>query len=46
MVRIANSRGGFQKALALTLKKEGGYVNDSLNKGGETYRGVHDAPGE
>lgn len=30
----------YQKALALVLKHEGGYANDPLDRGGETYRGV------
>ena len=29
-----------QKALAITLKHEGGYVNDPKDKGGETYCGI------
>lgn len=30
----------FPQALAATLKHEGGYVNDPLDRGGETYRGI------
>lgn len=30
----------FSKALAKVLRKEGGYVNDPDDKGGETYKGI------
>lgn len=30
----------FNIALAKVLKKEGGYVNDPIDKGGETYKGI------
>lgn len=30
----------FEAALAVVLKHEGGYVNDPVDRGGETYRGV------
>lgn len=30
----------YDKAIAFTLKWEGGYVNDPQDKGGETYRGI------
>lgn len=30
----------FDVALEKVLKKEGGYVNDPLDKGGETYKGI------
>lgn len=30
----------YAKALALVLKHEGGYANDPVDRGGETYRGV------
>lgn len=30
----------FDVALAKVLKKEGGYVNDPADKGGETYKGI------
>lgn len=30
----------FQKALNLVLQHEGGYANDPVDRGGETYRGV------
>lgn len=30
----------FNAALAITLKNEGGYVNDATDAGGETYKGI------
>lgn len=30
----------FDVAIKKVLKKEGGYVNDPLDKGGETYKGI------
>ena len=30
----------FTKALTKLLKNEGGYVNDPVDKGGETYKGI------
>ena len=30
----------FSKALAKVLRREGGYVNDPNDKGGETYKGI------
>lgn len=30
----------YDKAIAFTLKYEGGYVNDPADRGGETYRGI------
>lgn len=30
----------FENAYALTMKAEGGYVNDPLDPGGETYKGI------
>ncbi len=30
----------YQKALALVLQHEGGYANDPVDRGGETYRGI------
>lgn len=30
----------FNAALSITLKNEGGYVNDSTDAGGETYKGI------
>lgn len=30
----------YKKALAVVLKHEGGYVDDPVDRGGETYRGV------
>jgi lysozyme family protein len=30
----------FLKAFALTMKAEGGYVNDPVDPGGETYKGI------
>ena len=30
----------FNKAIVKILKKEGGYVNDPVDKGGETYKGI------
>ena len=30
----------FKKALAITLKNEGGYVSDPQDPGGETYKGI------
>lgn len=30
----------YNKAIAFTLKYEGGYVNDPEDRGGETYRGI------
>lgn len=36
----AITMNSFEKAYAFTMQNEGGYVNDSDDKGGETYKGI------